>query len=785
MSINISGCGSKRPYVITKALKAAIEGRAPEIVSAIGIRWNGRDHVHCPYPDHDDKNPSWRLMPSGLAICTCCGGKAHSVIDVVMKVLGLRFDEAKIRIAEILGRTDLIIDPLTDKGLTLEEYAAAKKLPLEFLTKLGIREQRNYRSKTAVRIPYFRLNGGSPAIKFRVALTGKNKTYWRKGEKAFLYGEWYAEKFRKIGYVIIVEGESDAQTLWLHNFPAYGLPGAAAWDEQRDAPMCEGIGQVFVVVEPDKGGAATLVWLSRSSIASRARIIRTSPELKDPSALYLANPEEFVDAFNKWLETAEAILSEVIDAQPPHLRHSLDDIIDEFNAKYAVVNEAGQAIICQRIIDPILKRPVLVRISFTDLKKFYQNRPITIEAGTRSITKSAAEWWLGHRDRRQFLGGVVFDPTNQAPDNCWNLWSGFSVTPAPGDWSLMRDHIRSVICSGVEHYADYVLNWLGRLFQLPNRLGEVALVFRGAKGVGKGIVGRWIVKAFGQHGIHIFNPIQLVGRFNLHLRDCLILFGDEAFYAGDRQHEGVLKGLITEPYLPIEGKGRDLVIVPNMLHVILASNSDWVIPASADERRYAVFDVPDSKRGNLSYFAAIESQMENGGLPAMIYDLQARDIAQFEVRGVPVTEALTIQKTLSLSSLEKWWLTVLSRGFLWKSRHGAVYFQKWQPFYSTELLHRSYLQWIHENHPYDRKGREDLGRFMTKLYTPCRPAKGKKYPIYELDSIDRELLKARELDDISIVFQERPTGYTVGELVEARVRFTEIYPVATEWGVYP
>jgi hypothetical protein len=71
------------------------------------------------------------------------------------------------------------------------------------------------------------------------------------------------------------------------------------------------------------------------------------------------------------------------------------------------------------------------------------------------------------------------------------------------------------------------------------------------------------------------------------------------------------------------------------------------------------------------------------------------------------------------------------------------------------------------------------------MYTPCRPAIGKKYPIYELDNIDRELLKVKVLDDISIVFQERPTGYTVGELVEARVRFTEIYPVATEWGVRP
>ena len=107
-----------------------------------------------------------------------------------------------------------------------------------------------------------------------------------------------------------------------------------------------------------------------------------------------------------------------------------------------------------------------------------------------------------------------------------------------------------VVCSGVIEHADYVLNWLARLYQQPSQPGEVALVPRGKKGCGKGIFGRWVAKAFGQHGMQIFNPAQLVGRFNEHLRDCVLLFGDEAFYAGDKRHEAVLKGLITEPFLP-------------------------------------------------------------------------------------------------------------------------------------------------------------------------------------------------------------------------------------------
>ena len=80
--------------------------------------------------------------------------------------------------------------------------------------------------------------------------------------------------------------------------------------------------------------------------------------------------------------------------------------------------------------------------------------------------------------------------------------------------------------------------------QHPNRPAEVAVVLRGGKGSGKGIFGRWLRRMFGQHGMQVTNSSHLVGKFNLHLRDCIFLFADEAFYAGDKQHESVLLSLI-------------------------------------------------------------------------------------------------------------------------------------------------------------------------------------------------------------------------------------------------
>jgi hypothetical protein len=433
--------------------------------------------------------------------------------------------------------------------------------------------------------------------------------------------------------------------------------------------------------------------------------------------------------------------------------------------------------------DPVLKRDVLDRISFADFRRMYQNRRITIALPDgKNITKTFADCWLEHRRRRQFLGGVVFDPTNQAPAQCWNLWRGFAVEPRPGDWSLMQKHISEVIAAGNQSDADYILNWLALLFQKPETRCEVALAFRGDEGIGKGILCTWVIRAFGQHGIPVSNAKYLISNFNAHLRDCVALFADEAFYAGDKQHEGILKALITEPLLAIEPKFQNVATVPNMLHLMLASNSDWVVPVSIKGRRFAVFDPADTHQGDRKYFREIVAQMETGGLGAMIWDLQHRDISQFEIRDLPKTKALADQKKHSLDSLHRWWLAVLSRGFVWKSRHGANVFRQWQDFYTSELLHRSYLQWCEENRPFDRKSREQMGKMMTEIYQSRRPRA--EYPLYELDSVDIDPIEKHGnwLDKNSVVYANYLRGFFLGTLEEARSRFIDMCDILPEWG---
>jgi Primase C terminal 2 (PriCT-2)/Family of unknown function (DUF5906) len=459
---------------------------------------------------------------------------------------------------------------------------------------------------------------------------------------------------------------------------------------------------------------------------------------------------------------------------------TLDILIRCFNNIYAVANEGGRAVVIWTLHDHLLHRDRIERASFRDFRDLFCNHHFTHtfekNGEPQEVTRTFAEWWLSNPKRRQYLGGVTFDPSGSAAADTLNLWRGWAVQPAPGDWSLMAAHIHEVICGGRTEISTYVLRWLAHMVQHPGEPAEVAIVLRGGKGTGKGALGRWLLRLCGQHGIHIISAAHLVGHFSGHLRDVLFLFADEAFFAGDRQHEGVLKGLITEARLMIEAKYRAPVMTANVLHLLLASNNDWVIPASSDERRYLVVDVATSHQRDFGYFAALNAQMEAGGLAAMLHELLTMDLNGFHPRKVPYTGELTTQKLHSMDSLHRWWAAVLARGFVWRSRHGHKDFLVWKEFFATELLARSYAQWCNDTRVGYPQSRETLGRFMRGIYPARRP--NGRHPVYEADSVDPH-------DPRPVVEMERPSGYAVGPMSEARQAFCTNVGLAAEafeWG---
>jgi len=332
-----------------------------------------------------------------------------------------------------------------------------------------------------------------------------------------------------------------------------------------------------------------------------------------------------------------------------------DPQLRKLNERFVVIgNLGGKCKVVEEVYDNVLNRPRLTKQSFQDFRNRYSSEYVTI--GKKQVQLGA--WWLGHPGRRQY-DYLVFSPNQEVP-NAYNLWQGFSCTPAVGDKHAgYLAHLRDNICGGVEEYYSYLLGWLARAVQKPDSPGETAVVLRGKSGTGKSFFAKHFGSLWGRHFLPVADAKHLVGSFNAHLRDCVVLFGDEAFFAGDKKHESVLKTLITEESMMIEHKGVDAEVSPNFIHLILASNSEWVVPMGATERRFFVLDVGDSHQKDTRYFQAIAKDMARGGREHLLHMLMTHDLQGFDVRNVPTTAALMEQKMHSLGPMHEWWLEKL------------------------------------------------------------------------------------------------------------------------------
>ena len=147
------------------------------------------------------------------------------------------------------------------------------------------------------------------------------------------------------------------------------------------------------------------------------------------------------------------------------------------------------------------------------------------------------------------------------------------------------------------------MQWMARNVQAPggDRPGVAIVLMSPERGTGKGIFATQYGKIFGNHFKHITQTSQVVGRFNSHLKDCLLLFVDEGVWGGDRPAEGVLKGFITEREIMIEPKGINAFQVENHVNIMIASNTVGV-PAGFGERRFLVLDVSPEHRQDTDYF---------------------------------------------------------------------------------------------------------------------------------------------------------------------------------------
>lgn len=241
-------------------------------------------------PVHDDHNNSLSVnMKDDKVLGRCHAGCEQDVVAVALGLKDKNIRTPRTTKKRQPERGEGSLPPQThlhgctakheanNLGCTLADYALLKRLSVDSLRSYGLGDM-PYMGSPAIRIPYTDEQGAVIATRFRTALTkGEGGTddrfRWKNGTKPCLYGLGRLGAAREAGYVILVEGESDCHTLWHHDIPAVGLPGATNWNEARDASHFDGIAIIYVVIEPDTGGEAVRRWLATSRIRDRARLV--------------------------------------------------------------------------------------------------------------------------------------------------------------------------------------------------------------------------------------------------------------------------------------------------------------------------------------------------------------------------------------------------------------------------------------------------------------------------------------------------------------------------------
>lgn len=274
--------------------------------------------ANCPvHKNGNEKKQSFCVnIPTGMYHCFTCGIKGNYV-DFVAMQYNIPTKEAAKRIYEahnLMAQRETKVE----NNYTVEQYANEKKISAEWLkAEWGLKD-----TKTSITIPYY--NEKKEIVRSRLRGAGK-KFRWGKGNSTLLYGLHKFQEIKEKGYVVIVEGESDTQTLWLNDIPALGSPGAtnfnSAWND-----LLHNIPEIYIHQENDFGGEEFVRHVCRSlcehNYKGKVYKIQCSiKQQKDPSDLYRSNPSGFKENWNSVFKAKTEInvlvFNETVEEQVP------------------------------------------------------------------------------------------------------------------------------------------------------------------------------------------------------------------------------------------------------------------------------------------------------------------------------------------------------------------------------------------------------------------------------------------------------------------------------------
>jgi hypothetical protein len=380
------------------------------------------------------------------------------------------------------------------------------------------------------------------------------------------------------------------------------------------------------------------------------------------------------------------------------------------------------------------------------MKRFLEAQPIACKPN-----QVMADFWVSP-------GTVEFDGTaftpRVMPDSVLNFWVGPTTGAKPGNWRVLRDFIRDIICAGDATVFSYMSCFIAHMLQKPEDKPGVMIVLLGGQGTGKGMFFKLLRSIWPSTTLLISDMEQVTGRFNDCLERNFIVCLDEAMFAGNRKAMDRLKSTVSESYVQIEQKFQPARSIESVHRFFASSNHDHFGHIERDDRRSVILRVSESRQQDTHYFAQISHALHDPDIiAAMVYYFQRKNLSAFDVRKKPQTDEHLTQKLKSLQGFERFWYEVLLAGNLTGTDKQVGYSDDWSgpTFVPTNTLIDNYMDHNKQAQKHQTVQSTDVSTVVRRL---CPSAKPDRQTITRFGHTSPSQRRGLQLPDIATARRE-------------------------------
>ena len=307
--------------------------------------------------------------------------------------------------------------------------------------------------------------------------------------------------------------------------------------------------------------------------------------------------------------------------------------------------------------------------------------------------------WVIDENIRQYEKMDIY-PKN-CPPNIYNIWRPFAAEDMGqyvddehnDDLEFLLNHIK-ILCNHNMEIYNYFIRWIGQMLVYPETK-SIFVILISEEGAGKGSLLHLLRKIMGNNKVlESQTPDRDVwGNFNGLMANAFLVAIDE-LEKQKAKDIAQIKGLITEPTLSINQKGKGQFTIKSYHRFLGMTNKENPIETSKNDRRKLIVRCSDELIGktdkNIQYFKRFYKTIENDNIIRKLYEylIKLDGLDTLNELPIPTSEYHEALKETNMCLIEEYIRLYTAR-----------YMDKESPTLtiSGTQLYKDFNEWVQEN----------------------------------------------------------------------------------------